>query len=74
MKVNSESVSGSLMSDFATPRTVTPQAPRSMGFSRKEYWSGLPFPSGNTPNAGIEPGFPALQVDSLLSEPVSLVC
>ena len=41
----------------------------SMGFSRQEYWSGLPFPSpGDLPNPEIEPGYPALQVDSLLSE------
>ena len=41
-----------------------------MGFSRQEYWSGLPFPSpGNLPNPGIEPGSPTLQADALLSEP-----
>ena len=41
-----------------------------MGFSRQEYWSGLPFPSpGDFPDPGIEPGSPALQADSLLSEP-----
>ena len=41
-----------------------------MGFSRQEYWSGLPFPSlGNLPNPGIEPRPPALQADSLLTEP-----
>ena len=41
-----------------------------MEFSRQEYWSGEPFPSpGNLPNLGIEPGSPALQVDSLPSEP-----
>ena len=41
-----------------------------MGFSRQEYWSGLPFPSpGDLPNPGIEPGSPALQVDSYPSEP-----
>ena len=40
-----------------------------MGFSRQEYWSGLSFPSpGNLPNPGIEPGSPALQVDSLPTE------
>ena len=40
------------------------------GFSRQEYWSGLPFPSpGDVPDPGIEPGSPALQTDSLLSEP-----
>ena len=41
-----------------TPWTVAYQAPPSMGFSRQEYWSGLPFPSpGDLPNPGIEPGF-----------------
>ena len=41
-----------------------------MGFSRQEYWSGLPFPSsGDLPNPGIEPGSSALQVEALLSEP-----
>ena len=41
----------------------------SMGFSRQEYWSGLPVPSpGDLPNSGIEPGSPTLQVDSLPSE------
>ena len=40
-----------------------------MEFSRPEYWSGLPFPSpGDLPNPGIEPGSPALQVDSLPTE------
>ena len=40
-----------------------------MELSRQEYWSGLPFPSpGNLPNPGIEPMFPALQVDYLLFE------
>ena len=42
--------------------TVACQAPRSMGFSRQEYWSGLPFPSqGDLPDPGIKPGSPALQ-------------
>ena len=46
------------------------QAPPSMGFSRQEYWSGLPFPSpGNLPDPGIEPRSPALQADALTSEP-----
>ena len=55
---------------FATPWTVTYQAPPSMGFSRQEYWSGLPFPSpGDLPDPGIEPGSPALQADFLLSKP-----
>ena len=41
-----------------------------MGFSRQEYWSGLPFPSpGDLPNPGIEPGSPALEADALTSEP-----
>ena len=48
--------------------TVACQAPLSMGFSRQEYWNGLPFPSsGDLPNAGIEPQSPALQTDSLLT-------
>ena len=46
---------------FATPWTVARQAPLSMGFSRQEYWSGLPFPSpGDLPDPGIEPTSPAL--------------
>ena len=41
-----------------------------MGFSRQEYWSGVPFPSpGDLPNPGIKPGSPALQADALPSEP-----
>ena len=63
-------LSRSVVSDFATPWTITCQAPLSMGFSRKEYWSGLPCPPpGDLPNPGIEPRFPALQADSLPSEP-----
>ena len=55
---------------FATPWTVADQAPPSMGFSRQECWSGLPFPSpGDLPDPGIEPGSPALQADALLYEP-----
>ena len=50
--------------------TVLHQTPLSMGFSRQECWSELPFPSpGDLPNAGIKPGSPAFQVDSLPSEP-----
>ena len=46
---------------FAIPWTVAYQAPLSMGFSRQEYWSGLPFPSpGDLPDPGIEPWSPAL--------------
>ena len=47
---------------FATPWTVAHQAPLSMGFSRQEYWSGLPFPSpGDLPDPGMELSCPALQ-------------
>ena len=52
-----------------TPGTVAYQAPLSMGFSKQEYWSELPFPSpGDPPNPVIEPGSPASQVDSLPAE------
>jgi len=45
-----------LSSSFETPWTVARQAPWSMGFPRKEYWSGLPFPPpGDLPDPGIEP-------------------
>ena len=55
---------------FATPWTGAHQAPLSLGFSRQEYWSGLPFPSpGELPDPGIEPRSPALQADALTSEP-----
>ena len=55
---------------FANPWTVTRQAPLSLGFSRQEYRSGLPLPSpGDLPDPGTEPGSPALQADSLPSEP-----
>ena len=53
------------------PWTVSCLAPLSVGFSRQEYWSGLPFPSpGDLPNPGIKPGSPALQADSLPTEPL----
>ena len=46
---------------FPTPRTIARQAPLSMGFSRPEFWSGLPFPPpGDLPDPGIEPASPAL--------------
>ena len=49
---------------FATPWTVAHQAPLSMGFSRQEYWSGLPFLSpGDRPDTGIELGSPTWQAD-----------
>ena len=55
---------------FVTPWTVAHQGPPSMGFSRQEYWSALPFPPpGDLPDPGIEPGSPALQADALRSEP-----
>ena len=54
---------------FATPWTAAHQAPLSTGFSRQGYWSDLPFSSpGHRPDPGIEPGSPALQADSLLTE------
>ena len=67
---DTHSLSCSVMSySSATPQTVARQAPLSMGFSRQEYWSGLPIPSpGNLPDPRIEPGSPTLQADSLPSE------
>ena len=54
---------------FVTLWTVARQAPLSMGFSRQEYWSGLPcLPPGDFPDPGIEPRSSALQADSLLSQ------
>ena len=53
-----------------TPWTTAQQAPPSMGFSRQEYWNGLPFPPpGDLPYPGMEPRSPALQADSLPAEP-----
>ena len=55
---------------FATPWTVAHQAPLSMGFSRQEYWTGLPCPlPGDLPKQGIELRSPILQAGSLPSEP-----
>ena len=58
---------------FATPWTVACQVPLSMGYSRQEYWSGLPcFPPGHLPDPRIKPVSsvaPALQMDSLPAEP-----
>ena len=54
---------------FATLWTIPCHAPLSMGFSRQEYWSGLPFPPPeDLLEPGIEPGSPALQADSLPTE------
>ena len=62
---------------FATLWTVARQAPLFMGFSRQEYWSGLPFPfPGDLPDLGVKPEFPvspALQADSLPLEPLGNV-
>ena len=56
---------------IATPWTVAYQVHLSMGFSRQEYWSGLPFPSPrDLLDSGIKPGSPALQADALASEPL----
>ena len=54
---------------FVTPWTAARQAPLSMGFSRQEYWGGLPCPPGDILNPGIKPRSSTLQADSLLSEP-----
>ena len=71
MKVKVKSLSRVRL--FVTPWTVAYQTPPSMGFSRQEYWSGLPFPSpGDLPDPGIEPRSPALQADPLTSEPPDL--
>ena len=54
----------------ATPWTVAHQAPLSMGFSRQDYWSGLPFPSpGDLPDPGIQPTSPALAGGFLTTVP-----
>ena len=54
---------------LATSRAVAHQAPLSVGFSRQEYWTGLPFSSpADLPDPGIEPGSPALQAGSLPTE------
>ena len=64
-KVKSESEVVQSCPTLCDPWTVTHQAPPSMGFSRQEYWSGLPFPSPeDLPGPGIEPGSPISQVDS----------
>ena len=75
----SETVSAFLLSHFSwvwlfgTPWTVACQAPLSMGFSRQEYWNGLPFPPrGDLPNSETELGSPASQADSLPSEPSNI--
>ena len=62
-------LSCSVVLNFAPPWTIACKSPLSVGFSRQEYWSGLPYlPPGDLPNPGIKPRSPTLQVDSLLSE------
>ena len=68
MKVKVKSLS--CIQLFVTLWTAAHQALPSMGFSRLEYWSGLPFLSpGDLPDPGIKPRSPALQADALTSEP-----
>ena len=68
--VKSEVKSLSHVQLLATPWTVAYQASLFMGFSRQEYWNGLPFPSpGDLPHPGIEPRPPASEADALTSEP-----
>ena len=67
------------MSDSFDPMDYSPLGSFSLGFSRQEHWSGLPFSSpGDLPDPGIEPGSPALQADSLLTElggkPHHIIC
>ena len=70
MKSKSESEVAQSYPTLCPPWTVAYQAPPSMGFSRQECWSGLPFPSpGDLPEPGLEPRSPALQADALPSEP-----
>ena len=69
MQVFFGNVSHSVMSNSVFPWTIACEAPLSMEFSRLESWSGKLFPSpGDLPDPEIEPGSPALQADSLLSE------
>ena len=71
VKSLSESVSCSVVSDSLHLMTVACRAPLCMGFSREAYWSGQPFPSPeDLPNPEIKPRSPALQADSLPSEPL----
>ena len=60
-----------VVSDSVTPWMVACQAPLAMKFSRREYCSGLSFPSpGDLPDPGVEPRYPTLQADSLPLEPL----
>ena len=63
-------LSCSVASDSATPWVVARQVPLSMEILQAKYWNGLPFSSpGDLPNLGTEPRSPALEADSLPSEP-----
>ena len=63
--LGASSAACSVMSDSVTPWTAAHQAPLSVGFSRQEYWNGLPSPSpGDLPDPGNEPRSPTLQADS----------
>ena len=68
--VSATVLSHSVLADSATPWIVACQTPLLVGFSRQEYWSGLPCHlPGDHPNPGIEPRSPAQEADSLPSEP-----
>ena len=67
MKEKSETEVTQSCLTVCNPRDCTCQAPTSKGFSRQDYWSGLPFPSpGDFPNPGLKSGSPALQADSTI--------
>ena len=70
LKSESESEVAQSCPTLCDPWTVAHQAPPSIGFSRQEYWSGLPFPSpGHVPDTGIEPRSSTLQAAALTSAP-----
>ena len=67
-------ITRNVIHSIMTPWTIDNQAPLSLGFSRQEHWSGLPFPSpGDLPDPGIMPGSSAFQADSLPPEPPTLI-
>ena len=66
----SESEVAQLCLAFCNPMDCSPPGSSVHGIFQARYWSGLPFPSpGDLPNPGIEPGSPALEADTLTSEP-----
>ena len=70
LKVSQSVLATQVISDSATPWTVARQVSLSVGFSRQQCWSGLPFPSPrDLPNPGIKPEAPELQADSSPSDP-----